>query len=74
MDRDGGSDNVLVFLIRVTRHYLCFVRRSRGDLGMLSKFDICNTLPRLEHDKYFCTLWNEIVQEAGNRGSRILDQ
>lgn len=27
-----------------------------------------NTLPRLQHD--FCTLWNEVVQEARNRGPR----
>ena len=28
----------------------------------LPEFDICNTLPELQHD--FCALWNEVVQEA----------
>ena len=30
------------------------------------EFDICNTLPRLQHD--FCTLWNEFVDKARIRG------
>jgi hypothetical protein len=34
-------------------------------VGALTHFDIHYTLPRLRHD--FCTLWNELVQEAGNR-------
>jgi hypothetical protein len=38
-----------------------------GILSSLSKFDINNTLPRLQHD--FCSLWNEIVQEASNQES-----
>jgi hypothetical protein len=33
-------------------------------LSSLSKFDIRPTLPRLQHD--FCSLWNELVQEARN--------
>ena len=33
----------------------------------LSQFDICNTLPGLQHD--FCAMWNETVQDARNRGS-----
>ena len=33
----------------------------------LSKLDIRNTHPKVQHD--FCSLWNEIVQEARNRGS-----
>ncbi|KAH9965662.1 hypothetical protein BGW80DRAFT_747365 [Lactifluus volemus] len=36
-------------------------------LRCISKFDIENTLPRLQHD--FCALWNEITQEAHDRGS-----
>jgi Family of unknown function (DUF6535) len=31
-----------------------------------SDFDICNTLPTQKHD--FCTMWNEGVREAQNRG------
>ena len=38
-----------------------------GILSSLSKFDIHDTLPGLQHD--FCTLWNEISQEARNKGS-----
>ncbi|KAH9972271.1 hypothetical protein BGW80DRAFT_1459890 [Lactifluus volemus] len=37
-------------------------------LPCISKFDIENTLPGLQHD--FCALWNEITREARNRGSR----
>jgi hypothetical protein len=36
-------------------------------LRSLSRFDICDTLPGLQHD--FCSLWNELVQEARNRGA-----
>ncbi len=32
----------------------------------LSEFDICNTLPELQHD--FCAMWNEVVQEARSGG------
>ena len=35
-------------------------------VGPLTEFDIGRTLPGLQHD--FCTLWNEIVQEARNQG------
>jgi tRNA threonylcarbamoyladenosine modification (KEOPS) complex Pcc1 subunit len=35
-------------------------------LQHISKFDIQNTLPGLQHD--FCDLWNEIVQEARKTG------
>jgi hypothetical protein len=30
----------------------------------LPEFDICNTLPELQHD--FCALWNQVVREAKN--------
>ena len=36
-------------------------------LSSLSKFDIQLTLPGLQHE--FCALWNEVAQEARNRGS-----
>ncbi|KAH9971383.1 hypothetical protein BGW80DRAFT_1322144, partial [Lactifluus volemus] len=36
----------------------------------ISKFDIRNTLPELQHD--FCGLWNEITQEAHNRESNSI--
>ncbi|KAH9972320.1 hypothetical protein BGW80DRAFT_383115 [Lactifluus volemus] len=36
-------------------------------LSCISKFDIKNTVPGLQHD--FCALWNEITREAHNRES-----
>ena len=67
----GGDSVLLAVLIRRTRQYLCsnLVNRIHFDgpvLDELSKFDVHSTIPRLQHD--FCTLWNEIVQEARNRG------
>jgi Family of unknown function (DUF6535) len=39
----------------------------RITLSFISKFDIGNTLPGLQHD--FCALWNEITREAHNQES-----
>ncbi|KAH9972254.1 hypothetical protein BGW80DRAFT_1445977 [Lactifluus volemus] len=39
----------------------------RNVLQLISKLDIENTLPRVQHD--FCALWNEITREAHNRTS-----
>ena len=61
-----GDDSVLLaILIHVTRQ--CFHSNNSYHEGLetLLKFNIGNTLPRLQHD--FCTLWNEIVQEARKR-------
>ena len=58
-----GDDSVLLaILIHVTHRYIPSMFPNRNDLEVLPKFDICNTLPRLQHD--FCTLWNEMVQHA----------
>jgi hypothetical protein len=61
-DHDSGS---LALLIHLTR------RSFRSDLrfevlGAFTQIDISNTLSGLQHD--FCTLWNELVQEATNQG------
>jgi len=40
-------------------------------LQSLSKFNIRNTLPRLQHD--FCALWNDIILSAQNDASKIYD-
>jgi hypothetical protein len=62
-----GDDSVLLaILIHVTRRYLRSGYSNWVVLEALSKLDIRDTLPRPQHD--FCTLWNEIVQEARNRG------
>jgi hypothetical protein len=56
----------LAILIQVTRE----VFRSNLPLSALSvftQFDIRRTLSGLQHD--FCTLWNEIFQEAKKQGS-----
>ena len=59
------SDSLsLAMLIHFPRQYLY---SNWGVLATLSKLDIRNTLPRLQHD--FCALWNEIVQDARNRKS-----
>ena len=63
----GGDSVLLDILIHVTRQYLRSDSVNWLVLAAVSKFDIHNTLPRLQHD--FCTLWNDIVQEGRNRGS-----
>jgi hypothetical protein len=62
----GGDSVLLAILIHLTRQSLRSTYSNWMVLGALSKLDIRNTLPRLRHD--FCTLWNEIVQEARIRG------
>ena len=62
-----GDDSVLLdIFIHVTREYLRSGYPDWGALHALSKLDIRNTLPRLQHD--FCTLWNEMVRESKNEG------
>jgi Family of unknown function (DUF6535) len=60
-DHDNGS---LALLIHLTR------RSFRSDLRFevleaFTQLDVRNTLSGLQHD--FCTLWNEVVQEARNQ-------
>ncbi len=59
----GGDNVLLATLINLSRRS---VHSDQLDLirSLSSQFDIHNTLPGLQHD--FCTLWNEIVQEAKN--------
>ena len=57
----GGDDLSLAMLIHSPRQYL-FNYSNWRVLNASSELDIRNTQPRLQHD--FCTLWNEIVQEA----------
>jgi hypothetical protein len=60
-----GDDSVsLAILIRATRE--AFRSSDSGGVDGLTQFDIRNTLSGMQHD--FCTLWNEIVQEAKNQG------
>ena len=63
----GDDSLLLAILIHVTRRW-----GSSGTsyywnvLEVLSKLDIRNTLPGLQHD--FCALWNETIQEARKQG------
>ena len=61
-----GDSVLLAILIHVTREGLSTGRASseRSVLEALSQFDVYDTPPELRHD--FCSLWNEIVQEARN--------
>ncbi len=63
---DGGDNVLLAILIHISRQSVHSGNLFWGVFETLSKLDMCNTLPRLQRD--FCTLWNEIVQEARNRG------
>ena len=64
-----GDSAPLAILIHLTRRLL-HSRSPSGDLDVLQEFshiDIRSTLPGLRHD--FCTLWNEIDQEAQRHGA-----
>ena len=61
-DDDNGS---LALLIHLTRR--SFRSNLRYEvLGAFTQIDIRNTLSGLQHD--FCTLWNEILQQAKKQG------
>ncbi|KAH9987493.1 hypothetical protein BJV77DRAFT_1070467 [Russula vinacea] len=62
-----GDDSVsLAILIQISRKaYRLDLRQLY--LEELTQFDIRDTLSGLQHD--FCTLWNEIVQEAKKQGT-----
>ena len=59
-----GGDNVflaiLIHLSRSNNYNGCVL------VGGFPQFDICNTLPGLQHD--FCTRWNEMVREGAKKG------
>jgi hypothetical protein len=56
----GGNSTLLAILIDVSRRAIH--SQDWNLVETLTRFDIHHTLPRLQHD--FCTLWNELVQEA----------
>ena len=61
--RDSVLLSILIHASRQANHASSLTSEI---LSPLSNFDIHNTLPGLQHD--FCALWNEIAQEARNRG------
>ena len=62
-----GDSVLLSILIHASRRANHVGLWTPGILSSLSKFDIQLTLPGLQHE--FCALWNEVAQEARNRGS-----
>ena len=65
----GGDSVLLAILNHVIRQSLRPHNYDWTVLRALSKFDILDAHPRLQHD--FCTLWNKIVQKARNRALHI---
>jgi hypothetical protein len=68
-----GDSVLLANLIHITSkilrtvegdHYSAYI--SSRILRSVSQFDILHTLPKFQHE--FCTLWNDVVQEARKSG------
>ena len=70
-----GDSIILANLIHITRRFFhglrqcdfVFTRMLINVLPSVSKFNISNTLPELQHE--FCALWNEIVEQARISGA-----
>jgi len=62
-----GDSALLSLLIHMTRQAFRSGSWTPFILGSLAQFDICNTIPELQHE--FCALWNEIVREAWRGGA-----
>ena len=61
-----GDSALLSLLIHVTRQTFHSGSWTPFILNTLTQFDMCNTVPELQHE--FCSLWNEIVREARRGG------
>ena len=62
-DYDARGNSVLLAnFIHFTRNAKLSDTFALKVVGSISNFDICNTLPELQHD--FCAMWNDLVQEA----------
>jgi len=64
---DHGDSALFALLIHITRQAFRTGSWTPFILSSLTKFDIRNTLPELQHE--FCALWNEIVHEAWTGGT-----
>ena len=70
-----GDSVLLANMNHITHHFFHALlqphpdhtRKSSSILSSLSKFDILNTLPELQHN--FCDLWSEVVQQARRSGA-----
>ena len=66
-DNIAHRDSALLsLLIHLTREAFQSGSWTPFVLNTLTQFDMCNTLPDLQHE--FCSLWNEIVREARRGG------
>ena len=61
----GGDNVLLATLIDVSRQAI-YSSTLAGVVEALTQFDICDTLPGLQHD--FCAMWNEFVRDASVQG------
>jgi hypothetical protein len=57
-----GDSLLLANFIQFTRHADLSKFFAYAAVKRLPEFDICNTLPELQHE--FCAMWNQVVQEA----------
>ena len=62
-----GDSALLSLLIHMTREAFRSGVWTPFILDTLTQFDMCNTLPGLQHE--FCSLWNEILREAWRGGA-----
>jgi len=62
-----GDSAPLSLLIHMTREAFRSGSWTPFILSTLTQFDVCNTVPELQHE--FCALWNEIVREAWRGGA-----
>jgi hypothetical protein len=74
-----GDSVLLANLIHITRHFFHGLLQPHPDLTRealtilpsVSKFDILNTLPELQHD--FCALWNDVVRNSGAKDHLFIE-
>jgi len=62
-----GDSIMLAVLLHMTRQVIRTKSSNREILSTFPQFDICDTLPDLQHK--FCALWNKIVLKARKRAN-----
>lgn len=67
---EHGDSVLLANLIKTTRLFFEKRLQIQGILRSISRFNVKETLPELQHD--FCTLWDEIVKRSEHFGDCIL--
>jgi len=61
-----GDSALLSLLIHMIRESIRSGSWTPFTLASLTQFDVCNTLPELQHE--FCSLWNDILRDAHRDG------